>query len=194
MGWYGALLVHVHLSLSRFLCARRSSTRLSCARDQMRVRVTREKVKPIRYRVITASMTEPLMNRNPSTSTRPPPRSTWNLTYITKQLSRYLHLLAVLTFAILHNGSPTNIRPIRAINTQIHHATFIDKQMRPVPQSAKMSFLILPPTPTVSQTPFDDRLSLSTVFATFRNPPATSERWRPRNQHCRSRRTTKLAS
>lgn len=126
---------------------------------------------------------------NPSTSTPPPPfaaRSTSNLHYQAQQLPPHLHLLAVFTLAIYHNGSPTNIRPVRAINTQIHRATFIDEQMRPVPQSAKMSFLVLPPASTVSQTSFDDRLSLPTIFATFRDSSATSERRCPRNKHFRS--------
>ena len=140
-------------------------------------------------------MTESSMN--PSTSTPPPPfaaRSTSNLHYQAQQLSPHLHLLAVFTLAIYHNGSPTNIRPVRAINTQIHHTTFIDEQMRPVPQSAKMPFLILPPSSTVSQTPFDDRLSLPTIFIALRNPSATSERMCPRHKHCRNRSTAKLAT
>jgi hypothetical protein len=141
-------------------------------------------------------MTESSMN--PSTSTPPPPpfaaRSTSNLHYQAQQLSRLLHLLAVFTLAIHHNGSPTNIRPVRAINTQIHRATFVDEQMRPVPQIAKMPILIVPPASTVSQTPFDDRLSLPTIFTPFRDSSATSERRCPRNKHFRSRSTAKLAS
>lgn len=189
-------LVSISLVHSRASSARAEARRgFHLARDRTRVRVLNEKHQPITFRVITMSMTEPSMN--PSTSTPPPPfaaRNASNLHYQAQQLSCLLHLLAVFTLAIHHNGSSTNIRPVRAINTQIHHTTFIDEQMRPVPQSAKMPFLILPPSSTVSQTPLDDRLSLPTIFIALRNPSATSERRCPRHKHCRNRSTAKLAT
>ena len=145
-------LVSISLVHSRASSARAEARRgFHLARDLMRVRVWIETSQPITFRVITMSMTEPSMN--PSTSTPPPPfaaRNASNLHYQAQQLSRHLHLPAVLTLAIHHNGSPTNIRPFRAINPQIHHTTFIHEQMRPVPQSAKMPFLLLPPASTVS--------------------------------------------
>ena len=73
MRWVEVVIVscylHLPSALSRFLCARRSSTRLSSARDLMRVRVVELTAQPITARVITARMTEP---SNPSTSTPPP--------------------------------------------------------------------------------------------------------------------------
>lgn len=101
---------------------------------------------------------------NPSTSTSPPPAPR---IYPEQQPPPHLHSSFPTTPAILYNGSPTHIRPVRAIHIQIRRATFVDEQMRPVPQSAKMSFLVIPPASTISQTPFDDRLSLPTIFSAF---------------------------
>ena len=161
----------------------RSSTRVSFARDLRRVRV--ENPAPPANHVPRnqrehdgASAYEPFnfhsaaapSNSNlPRTTTSTPPA-----------FACRFHIRQI------YNGSPTNIRSVRAINIQIRRATFIDQQMRTVSQSAKMPFLVVPPTSTVSQTPFDDRLSLPTILTTLGNPSTTSKHWRSRNKHCRS--------
>jgi len=67
--WYSVLLGS--LSCTRVSSARAEAptTRLSSARDLIRVRVIEHTAQPITARVITARMTEP---SNPSTSTPPP--------------------------------------------------------------------------------------------------------------------------